>query len=420
MPDDRDTFRAVAWREVFPGLHLLSAVRLALNFRAMTLALLAIVLTSAGWHVCGQLFSNTQNLGLQAQIEQHSIWPWQRPLMYVHAEDLTTLRGWREETPFLVAWRELSAPFEQIFRPDISLAQWAYWLLGALWTLAVWALAGGAITRLAAVSFALQENVSWRQLAGFVRPKWVGYFTAPLLPMLATFLAAAFLCVVGLLMRTGGGLLLAGIVWPLVLVIGFLMAFLLLVLFAGWPLMWGAISVEGTDAFGALSHSYSYAYQRPLRYLGYVILAALVGLLGWFIVATFAAWILNLSQWGISWGSGQERLLEVTNGSDMGSMADLGMELISFWNGCLIMLTLAFVYSYFWSASTVIYFLLRRLVDATEIDEVSQGAQTDPHGLPPLKTSSDGVAEPADDVALAGTADLTSNDRTGNAEQRAE
>ena len=74
-----------------------------------------------------------------------------------------------------------------------------------------------------------------------------------------------------LLMRSDLGLLLAGLVWPLALVGGLLMGIFMLGLVFGWPLMWGAISTEGTDSFDALSRSYSYVYQRPYHYLFYSI-----------------------------------------------------------------------------------------------------------------------------------------------------
>jgi hypothetical protein len=51
----------------------------------------------------------------------------------------------------------------------------------------------------------------------------------------------------------------------------------------------------------------------------------------------------------------------------------------------------------------VIYFLLRRLVDGTELDEVYLPEEQGLHGLPPLKTGPDGMVEAADDPAgLAG------------------
>ncbi len=398
MAEERGTLRAIAWQETFPALRLFSALRMALNFRILVLAALGLVLTSAGWQTCGKIFSNTADVVLQDEIDRSQIWPWQRPLQPASTEDLARLEGWRDQSPLLSAWRQISGPFERIYAAEASLPLFTYWLLCALWSLAVWAFFGGAITRIAAVSFARQENLSWSHVAGFVRPRWASYFVAPLFPIFGTFLAAGFMAILGLAMRTPAGVLVGGILWPIVLLGGFMMAFLLIVLFFGWPLMWGAISAEGTDSFGALSHSYSYTYQRPLQYLLYVAIAALAGVLGWCLVSWFAYWIIALSNWGVSWGSGPERITEIANNSELGTIGNWGIELIHFWNNGVRMLAMAFVFSYFWTASTVIYFLLRRLVDATELDDVFMPEELTVHGMPPLKTGPDGIAEPADDA----------------------
>jgi hypothetical protein len=155
--------------------------------------------------------------------------------------------------------------------------------------------------------------------------------------------------------------------------------------------MWGAISAEGTDAFGALSHAYSYVYQRPLRYLCYTVIGALAGVLGWYLVTLFAYWIIDLSRWGISWGSGVNQLALVEGYESMGRVADTGAAIILFWTNCLNLLAYGFIFSYFWTSTTTIYFLLRRLVDATELDEVFMPGDQAKHGLPSLKTGPDGM-----------------------------
>jgi hypothetical protein len=215
--------------------------------------------------------------------------------------------------------------------------------------------------------------------------------------MLGVFAMAGCLALLGLLLRNGLGVLLVGLAWPLVLFVGFLMAFLLVGLFFAWPLMWGTVSAEGTDAFGALSHSYSYTYQRPLQYLMYGVAALAIGVLGSYLVTLFAWWTAELGNWGLSWGSGSEALHRAITQQETGTLADYGSKLIRFWNNALTMLVVGFVFSYFWCAGTVIYFLLRRLVDATELDEAFTPEERALHARPPLKTGPDGVAEPADD-----------------------
>jgi len=401
MAHDRDTLRAVAWQELFPVLRLLSAARMALNFRLLLLAAVALVGTTAGWRVLGDLFANTDNAALTLDMQANDIWPWdphKADIGPLHSGEVISPGAWEDRNPLVRAWTGISEPFKSIYRADFTLTRWAYWLCCALWSLALWAFFGGAITRIAAVTFARQENVSWRKVGAFVRPRWFSYVAAPLMPILCTFMGAAVLALVGLMMQADWGLLVAGIIWPLVLIGGFIMAFLLIGLYFCWPLMWGAISAEGTDAFGALSHAYAYVMQRPLRYFLYALLAAVIGVLAWFVVTQFAFWIIELSYWGVSWGSGADRLAVVNNADDLSDLGRTGTQFILFWNGCVTTLALAFVFSYFWVASTVIYFLLRREVDATELDEVYFPEEQQLHGLPPLKTGDDGIAEPADDA----------------------
>jgi hypothetical protein len=271
--------------------------------------------------------------------------------------------------------------------------------------LAVWAFFGGAITRLAAVQLARQEKLSWSQTLSYARSKWPSYFAAPLFPMFGVLLAAIPLAIVGLLLYAGGfGIAVAGILWPLVLIAGFVMAILLVGLFFNWPLMWPTISTEGTDSFDALSRSYAYSFQRPLRYVGYLFVLAVVGVLAWLLVTVFAGGVLTLSQWAVERG-GAPNLPNLINDRDnLESFEWFGASVI-YWSIQLIgLITRGFVFSYFFVGATAVYMLLRLNVDATETDEVFLSDEEDPRGLPPLTMDSAGVVQVADG-ANAGNAD---------------
>ena len=179
--------------------------------------------------------------------------------------------------------------------------------LDCFWTLAVWAFFGGAICRIAVVQLAADERVGWAAALRFARRKWLSYFAAPLLPLLGVLVAAVPLAILGLLMCAGTvGVIAVGVIWPLFLLAGFLMALLLLGLAFGWPLMWATISAEGTDSFDALSRSYAYLFQRPLRVIFYAFVAAVLGWLGWLLVVNFAASVIWLTNWAAAWGCGGE------------------------------------------------------------------------------------------------------------------
>jgi hypothetical protein len=189
------------------------------------------------------------------------------------------------------------------------------------------------------------------------------------------------------------GVGIVGLVWLLYLVAGLVMTIFVVGLLFGWPLLFTTISVEGGDSFGAMSHAYSYVYQRPLYYLFLVLLASLLGSLAWLAVSLFAEAVIYLAAWGASWGGGSPVL---QGGEDLAATGWFGAKLIGFWAGCVRLVPLGFAASYFWSASTAIYFLLRLSTDGNETDEVFLEEQDDAFAMPPLKADSRGVPLAAD------------------------
>ena len=75
-------------------------------------------------------------------------------------------------------------------------------LLSAVWSLAVWAYFGAAISRVAAVQLASGEQVGWAAALRWARAKWLAYFSAPVLPMLGVALIVLPILVLGLLMKS--------------------------------------------------------------------------------------------------------------------------------------------------------------------------------------------------------------------------
>ena len=63
-------------------------------------------------------------------------------------------------------------------------------------------------------------------------------------------------------------------------------------------------------------------------------------------------------------------------------MNAVGAGMVSFWLGLFFLLILGFGYSYFWSASAIIYLLMRKKVDDQEMDEVYLEEEADNYGGP--------------------------------------
>ncbi len=98
---------------------------------------------------------------------------------------------------------------------------------------------------------------------------------------------------------------------------------------------------------------------------------------------------------------------ELTAGSGESSLAHAAAAVIAFWSGWVKLLAIGYSFSYFGVASTAIYYLLRRDVDARETDEVflDADASEQKFGLPKLQKDAAGAPEIAENAAAeAGSA----------------
>ncbi|MHC4180834.1 MAG: hypothetical protein ACYSWU_25320 [Planctomycetota bacterium] len=415
LEENGGTLRTVAWSEVCPWLAILRTFRMAISLRVLVLAAVAIFLTLSGWSLLGLAFLEKEEPAEQEMPE----WmgpadgcPWHaineavpnEPNLHAVGDrlkaDPLAPTAWQALDPYIGSWAQLSRPLWEARNPDVDLPKLACLLLCGLWSVAVWAFFGGAITRIAAVQLACDERVGWAAALRHARSKWLSYFAAPLCPLIGVVLAALPVWVLGWLLHVNVGILLAALIWPLALLGGLVMVILLLGLIFGWPLMWATISAEGTDSFDALSRSYAYVFGRPLRYLFYVIVAAVLGALGWLLVQNFAAAVVGATYWTAGWTAGAQIDLIKPGGDELTGVGYAGAVIIRFCAGCVKLLAVGFIYGYFWTASTAIYFLLRRDVDDTEMDEVflDEDASEPTYGLPPLKSDEAGAPVVDDDV----------------------
>jgi len=204
--------------------------------------------------------------------------------------------------------------------------------------------------------------------------------------------------------------------------LGFVIALAVVCLVVGWPLMPPTVSTEGTDSWEALSRSFSYVFQKPFHYLWYAVVAICYAAVLIFFVGFMGSFTVYLSKWAVSqtprmtftsrdpvylfvyapqsfhW---RELLLkdklvegdplvvndEINKGAydrylgingqhmaeqdlELSGWNKVGAAMVAFWLGLFFLLIIGFGYSLFWSLITIIYFLLRRNVDAAEMDEV--------------------------------------------------
>jgi hypothetical protein len=320
---------------------------------------------------------------------------------------------------------KLVLPLVFFFNPDAGGLSALYFFLVFAATVAIWSIVGGAITRIAAVQLARGEKIDFMEAVRFTLKRWASYLMAPVYPLGGVVVLLIFAMIFGLLHMIPfvGDIFVDGIFWPVPLLIGFVMGLAIVGLVVGWPLMAPTISTEGTDSWEALSRSFSYVFQKPFHYLWYALVAISYGAVLIFFVGFIGSFTVYLSKWAVSrtpsvtfaqsrdpvylfiyapesfgWrelllrdklvdgdplvvdgkvnpdaydrylGNNNKKMIDEKD--QLWGYNKFAAGMVAFWLYLAFLLIIGFGYSLFWSMMTIIYFLLRRNVDAAEMDEV--------------------------------------------------
>jgi hypothetical protein len=248
-------------------------------------------------------------------------------------------------------------------------------------------LAGGAICRIAALQFARNERPRLVQATRFAARRLVNFLAAPIAPVAIAILLGLPILLLGLLGNIPWvGELLTGLLLPLAFIGAFFIAVVLVGAAAGLSLMFPAIAYEDSDFFDAVSRSFSNVYGRPWQMGFYTFVAALYGTVCYLFVRFFALVVLWATRGFLQLGLGNEKLQAIwpaptsvdllgTFPSPDGWSLWLAAVLIRIGVLAVVGLTISFVVSLYFSASTVIYALMRNRVDGTSLDEIHEDAE---------------------------------------------
>ncbi len=353
-------FRPVSLERRFPILRLLRSVGIALEARKLILAALGMIVSWAGLYAIDGAFGPGQSAS--ARWMPLDIWGSGPASAF---EPGTILRLVSE--PF----RVVVDPFLQIFSIDLGMKAWIRAIVTALWAIVVWGILGGAISRIAAVQQATGARIGIATALRFALRRGVALIGAPLCPMIGVGLFAAVCALIGLLYSIPGdvGAAIAGVLAFLPLLSGLVMTLMLVGLAVGWPLMIATVAVEGEDAFDSLSRSYSYVFQRPGALALYGAVSLVLGVVSIAIVSVFVGLIVHMAQWGLDFGGPSGRIEALYAGRGA-TGADLATSVHGLWLFLVRLLAHGSVYSFFFTASTMIYLLLRQDVDGASHEDI--------------------------------------------------
>jgi len=268
---------------------------------------------------------------------------------------------------------------------------WVYAVVFLVLSLGSWALFGGAVHRIAALHAAREEKISAAQALRFSVGKFISFFTAPLIPLAIVLALGLLMALGGFLFGNFGGGIILGLLLLVAILMGLLIAFLLIGLGGGAALMYPTVAVEGSDSFDAFSRSFSYVFARPWRSMLYGLVALFYGAICYLFVRLFVFLALAATHYFVNWGvftggsglSPAATRLDVLwsaptfhnlhgawNWAAMTGAEKVAAVLVGVWVYLIAAGVVAFALSYLASSTTVIYYLLRRKVDATDLDDV--------------------------------------------------
>ena len=411
MADDSFVLRGINWREVFPFTHIFRAFRIAIHPSKLVLALVCLLLIYGGGRFLDGIWPDKYAVATSQSVSSlrwfHDGW---RPSL-AHVDMPTDVE---RVGPFVGFMDSESAAINQIaagvlawnwsdmvFPGLLAALYWIpvltfaanplFFILFWIWTLLVWSVFGGAIARIAAVHVARDEKLSVRHALRFSISKVLSFIFAPIIPLLIILAIGVALAVGGLLLYIPyAGPVIVSILFFLGIAAGFVMSLVLIGTIGGWMLMYPTVAVEGSDSFDAISRSFSYVYARPWRLLWYSLVALVYGALTYLFVRLFIYILLGLSHYFISWFQTNYgwsrwnlmwapphfatfpmgRLSYDINFSALNGGEKVAAGILSFWVYLVIGMLGAYLISFYFSANTIIYYLMRREVDATEMDDV--------------------------------------------------
>jgi hypothetical protein len=246
--------------------------------------------------------------------------------------------------------------------------------------LLVWAIGGGAISRMAATEFSLDRPLGWTRGLAFALSR---------IGSLAASIAAPIIIVgliVGLMAIVGWGLLsvpivqvIGAVLFGLALLAGAAAVLTLVAYFLGMPMLIPAVTCEGTDAIDAIQRCYAYVTGRPLRLVLYWAVLIIQGAVVTLILALLARMIVNLTTWSATLlvhdplgqairDTAAAGMVESTVDLSQGGKAVVSIS--AFWIQIPMLLVASFVISYWFSAGTVLYLLTRQVCDGQDAGEL--------------------------------------------------
>ncbi len=255
-----------------------------------------------------------------------------------------------------------------------------HWFISLYGFLLVYVLCigGGAIARMQAVEHSRAIRMSKSAALEFSFSRWRSTLSALFSPALFVAVLTVLLMIIGLIFLNIPWLnLIGGLLYGAALLFGLFIALAAVGFATSFLLFIPAVVVEDCTGGEAVQRSFSYVVSKTIHFLGYAIALIVAMVIGFVIVRLITnlalditadlvgSWTFNLSLHGA--GSMQELAIPPAG---MTWYETVAAWLISLWETILHDVMIGWVLSGFFSASTMVYLLMRSACDGNDTRDI--------------------------------------------------
>lgn len=278
-------------------------------------------------------------------------------------------------------WREVLDGASHAFPSGATLQDhWGAVLACGLILLPIIVVGGAAIARHAAVEASVDGDLGIAKSLVFGLRRVFPLMMTILIPLGLAFALSIVLKAAGWALLSLPGVSVVGaLAFPLAVLLGLLYVLLLVGWLGGQPLLVPAVAVENADSVDALQRAYAYVFGRPLRtaiYSAVLVVQFAVGLV-------VVQWLVERSH-DIAWTAATAFLSDDRRGalspgyrSDLSATAGgLTRSVFDMWKWTMGAVVAGWALSFYYSGSTLLYVLLRRVHDEQDICDIWMPGKT--------------------------------------------
>lgn len=279
---------------------------------------------------------------------------------------------------FVAVWqRYASVAYEMLdgtaLRGGIAFGSFAAGVWNIFWVVGVWGMVGGMLARRSVQELGLKITAPWVETVRWVQGRWLSIVWSVLMPLSLVASIALLPWGIGWISNaTWVGGALASILMIPIAFLGLGLGWVCAISLFGFSFSTVAIVTENqADAFDGMSRATAYTFQRPATLFLGVCIAEVLGYFSGSIVSI----VLN---------TGYNVVAQSFHASSAFALQSEGNWLAFIVRGMVPLLIAAYGFSFFWTASSALYLVLRKEIDHAEFDAISMKNNDEPKALPKL------------------------------------